>query len=119
MVFTDPEIAWCGLTETEAKAEGVKVTVKKIPWGASGRATAMGRTEGVTKMLFEPHTRRVLGVGMCGPHAGEMIAEAALALEMGAVAADLAATIHPHPTLSEMVGEAADMMEVAGMVKKK
>ena len=119
VVFTDPEIAWCGLTETEAKAQGVKVTVKKIPWGASGRATAMGRTEGVTKILFEPHTRLVLGVGMCGPHAGEMIAEAALALEMGAVAADLAATIHPHPTLSEMVGEAADMMEVAGMVKKK
>ncbi len=113
VVFTDPEIAWCGVTEGEAKAGGLKVVVKKVPWGASGRATVMGRTDGLTKIVFEPDTRRVLGVGMCGPHAGEMIAEGVLAMEMGAVAADLAATIRPHPTLSELVGEAADMMELA------
>jgi dihydrolipoamide dehydrogenase len=112
VVFTDPEIAWCGLTETEAKAAGTKVAVKKIPWGASGRAVSIGRTDGLTKILFDPQTQRVLGVGICGPHAGDMIAEGALAIEMGAVAADLAATVHPHPTLSEMVGEVADMMEL-------
>ena len=112
VVFTDPEIAWCGLTETEAKAAGTKVVVKKVPWGASGRAVSMGRQDGVTKILFEPQTRHILGVGICGPHAGEMIAEGALAMHMGATAADLAATIHPHPTLSEMMGEVADMMEM-------
>jgi dihydrolipoamide dehydrogenase len=113
VVFTDPEIAWCGLTETEAKAQGAKVAVKKLFWGSSGRATAIGRMEGLTKILFEPETQRVLGVAMCGPHAGEMIAEGVLAVQMGATAADLAATVHPHPTLSEMVGEAADLMVMA------
>ncbi len=118
VVFTDPEIAWCGLTESEAKQAGTKVIVKKIPWGASGRATAMGRTDGLTKILFDPESQRVLGVAICGPHAGEMIAEGTLALEMGAVATDIASTIHPHPTLSELMGEVADMMELAGMKKK-
>ncbi len=118
VVFTDPEIAWCGLTETEAKAAGTKVIIKKIPWGASGRATAMGRVEGLTKILFEPETRRVLGMAMCGPHAGEMIAEGALAIQMGAGAEHLAATVHPHPTLSELVGEVADLMEMAVIAGK-
>ncbi|HUU82206.1 MAG TPA: dihydrolipoyl dehydrogenase [Phycisphaerae bacterium] len=118
VVFTDPEIAWCGLTEAEAKAAGTKVVVKKIPWGASGRAVSIGRSEGVTKMLFDPQTHRILGVGMCGLHAGEMIAEGVLAMEMGAVATDLAATIHPHPTLSEMMGEVADMMELGTLTGK-
>jgi len=118
VVFTDPEIAWCGLTESEAKAAGRKVAVKKMPWGASGRAVAMGRADGVTKILFDPETHRVLGVGMCGPHAGEMIAEGVLAMEMGAVATDLAATIHPHPTLSEMMGEVADLMEMSSANRK-
>ncbi|MHC4610269.1 MAG: dihydrolipoyl dehydrogenase [Planctomycetota bacterium] len=110
VVFTDPEIAWCGLTETEAKTAGTKVMVKKVPWGASGRAVSLGRSEGLTKLICDPDTQRVLGVGICGVHAGEMIAEGVLAMEMGAVAADLAATIHPHPTLSEMMGEVADLV---------
>lgn len=110
VVFTDPEIAWTGLTEAEAKDKGMDVVVRKIPWGASGRATAMGRTDGMTKLIFDKATQRVLGVGMVGPHAGEMIAEGVLALEMGATAYDLASTIHPHPTLSEMIGEAAGMV---------
>jgi len=110
VVFTDPEIAWCGLTESEAKAGGVDYQVKKMQWIASGRAVAIGRTDGLTKILFEPTTQRVLGVGITGPHAGEMIAEGVLAIEMGAVATDLAETIHPHPTLSETVGDVADMM---------
>ncbi len=118
VVFTDPEIAWCGLTESEAKADGRKVAIKKIPWGAAGRAVAMGRSDGLTKILFDPESQRVLGVGMCGPHAGEMIAEGVLAIEMGAVATDLASTIHPHPTLSEMMGEVADLMEMSGLNKK-
>ena len=118
VVFTDPEIAWCGLTEAEAKAVGTKIAVKKLPWGASGRAVSIGRSEGVTKILFDPQTHRILGVGMCGPHAGEMIAEGVLTLEMGAVATDLAATIHPHPTLSEMMGEVADMMELGTLTGK-
>ena len=110
VVFTDPEIAWAGLTETEAKAKGMDVVVKKMPLAASGRAVAIGRTEGTTKLIFEKSTQRLIGIGLVGPHAGEMIAEGALALEMGAVAYDLATTIHPHPTLSEMIGEAAHMM---------
>ena len=118
VVFTDPEIAWCGLTEAEAKDAGTAVVVKKIPWGASGRAVSVGRTEGVTKIICDQQTQRVLGVGICGIHAGEMIAEAVLALEMGAVAGDLAATIHPHPTLSEMLGEAAALVEAAARPAK-
>ena len=118
VVFTDPEIAWCGLTQTEAKAGGTKFVLKKMPWGASGRATAMGRTEGLTKILFEPESNRVLGVAICGPHAGEMIAEGVLAVEMGATAGDLAAAVHPHPTLSELIGEVADMMQTAAESRK-
>jgi len=108
VVFTDPEIAWAGLTETEARAQGRTVAVARFPWGASGRATTLGRDDGVTKLVIDPDSERVLGVGLCGPGAGELIAEGALALEMGAVAEDLAATIHPHPTLSETVMEAAE-----------
>jgi dihydrolipoamide dehydrogenase len=108
VVFTDPEIAWVGLTETEAKAQGIPVAVSKFPWGASGRALTLGRNEGVTKLIADPETQRILGVGITGPGAGEMIAEGALAIEMGANAMDLGLTIHPHPTLSESLMEAAD-----------
>ncbi|RJP30705.1 MAG: dihydrolipoyl dehydrogenase [Phycisphaerales bacterium] len=111
VVFTDPQIAWTGLTADDARAQKMDVAVKKIPWSASGRAVVMGRTEGLTKIIFDKGTQRVLGVAMVGPHAGEMIAEGVLALEMGAVAHDLVATIHPHPTLSETIGEVAMMME--------
>ncbi len=115
VVFTDPEIAWAGITESEAKRDGVAIEVKKSQWVASGRATAIGRTDGLTKILFDPETQRVLGVGIVGPHAGEMISEAVLAIEMGAVAADLALSIHPHPTLSELMCEVADQMMPAGV----
>lgn len=116
VIYTDPEIAWAGLTEAEAKAAGTPVTVKKVQWVASGRATAIGRTDGLTKILFDPETQRVLGVGIAGAHAGELIAEAALAIEMGAVATDIACTIHPHPTVSELIGEVADQMLTPGGV---
>jgi dihydrolipoamide dehydrogenase len=109
VVFTDPEIAWAGLTETEAEKQGVKVAVAKFPWGASGRAISIGRTDGVTKLVIDPSTERVLGVGICGPGAGELIAEGVLAIEMGATARDMALTIHPHPTLSETVMESAEV----------
>lgn len=108
VVFTDPEIAWVGLTEPEAKARGQNVNVVKFPWAASGRATTLARNEGLTKVIFDPATQRVLGVGLVGPGAGEMIAEAALAVETAAVARDLAETIHAHPTLSETLMEAAE-----------
>jgi dihydrolipoamide dehydrogenase len=108
VVFTDPEIAWVGLTETEAKAQGREVAVSKFPWGASGRALTLGRKEGLTKLILDPGDQRILGVGLTGPGAGEMIAEGALAIEMGANAMDLGLTIHPHPTLSETLMEAAD-----------
>lgn len=108
VVFTDPEIAWCGLTETQAKAEGREVTVVRFPWAASGRAQTLARTEGLTKLLIDPKTTRVLGVGIVGPGAGELIGEAALAVETAAVARDLADTIHAHPTLSETLMEAAE-----------
>ena len=108
VVFTDPEIAWCGLTETEAKATGRKVEIARFPWGASGRAATLGRSDGVTKILVDPETRRVLGVGISGPGAGELIAEGVLAVEMGATVDDLELTIHPHPTLSETLMEAAE-----------
>ena len=110
VVFTDPEIAWAGYTQEEAKAAKLEVVVKKIPWGASGRAVAIGRTEGLTKLIFDKETERLVGLGIVGPHAGEMIAEGVLAMEMGAVAHDIASSIHPHPTLSEMISEAAGMM---------
>ncbi|MCH8969826.1 MAG: dihydrolipoyl dehydrogenase [Planctomycetes bacterium] len=115
VVFTDPEIAWAGLTETEAKAQKLNIKVKKMPWGGSGRAVSMLRTNGLTKMICDADTGRVLGVGITGAHAGEMIAEAALAIEMGATAEDIAATIHPHPTLSETYQDTADMFGVGAV----
>jgi dihydrolipoamide dehydrogenase len=111
VAYTDPEVAWMGLTETKAKEAGVEVDVAKIPWAASGRALTMGRPEGMTKLLVEKESRRVVGMGIVGVNAGELIAEAVLALEMGADAQDLALTIHPHPTLSETPGLAAEMAE--------
>ncbi len=108
VVFTEPEVAWCGLTETEAKAKGIEVKIAKFPWAASGRALTFDRTDGVTKLILEPETDRVLGVGIVGHGAGELIAEAVLAVEMGANAKDLAACVHPHPTLSETLMEAAE-----------
>jgi dihydrolipoamide dehydrogenase len=110
VVFTDPEIAWCGLTEAEAQAKGIEVEVAKFPWGASGRAITLDRTDGLTKVILEPKTNRVLGVGIAGSGAGELIAEGVLAIEMGATADDLKLTIHPHPTLSETVMEAAEVL---------
>lgn len=109
VVFTDPEVAWCGLTETQAKADGVAYEVAKFPWGASGRTRTLGRSDGITKLLLDPDTERLLGAGIVGPGAGELIAEAVLAIEMGAVASDLKLTIHPHPTLSETIMEAAEV----------
>ena len=111
VAYTDPEVAWMGLTETEAKADGVKVEKATFPWAASGRALSLGRDEGLTKLLFEPGTKRLLGAGMVGPNAGELIAETVHAIEMGSDAADIGLTIHPHPTLSESVGMAAEMAE--------
>jgi len=108
VVFTDPEVAWCGLTENEAKAEGIEVNVTKFPWAASGRAQTLGRTEGLTKLLLEPKTERILGVGIVGAGAGELIAEAVVMVEMGAVARDMADSIHAHPTLSETLMESAE-----------
>jgi dihydrolipoamide dehydrogenase len=108
VVFTDPELAWCGLTELEAQRDNIPHEVAKFPWGASGRATSIGRTDGLTKIIFDPKTERVLGVGIVGAGAGEMIAEGTLAVEMAAVATDLAMTIHAHPTLSETVMESAE-----------
>lgn len=110
VVFTDPEVAWCGLTEAQAQAENREVAVTRFPWAASGRAQALARTEGLTKMIFDPKTERVLGVGMVGVGAGEMIAEAVIAVESGAVARDLADSIHAHPTLSETLMEAAESL---------
>jgi len=109
VVFTDPEIAWTGLTETEAQTRGIDIEMNRFPWNASGRATTIGRNDGVTKLILEPGTDRVLGVGVAGPGAGELIAEATLAVEMGARADDLRLTIHAHPTLSETVMEAAEL----------
>ncbi|MEE8462991.1 MAG: dihydrolipoyl dehydrogenase [Acidobacteriota bacterium] len=108
VVFTDPEVAWCGLTETQAKREGRKIKVTRFPWAASGRAVAVGRTEGLTKIIFDPETGQVLGVGVVGFHAGELIGEGVLAVEMAALAEDLASIIHTHPTFSETLGEAAE-----------
>ncbi|HWR13759.1 MAG TPA: dihydrolipoyl dehydrogenase [Terriglobales bacterium] len=108
VVFTDPEIAWCGLTETEAQAKNIPVKVSRFPWAASGRAVTLDRIEGVTKLVIDPETERVLGLGICGPNAGEMISEGVLAVEMSAVVDDLSLTIHPHPTLSETIMEVAE-----------
>jgi dihydrolipoamide dehydrogenase len=111
VAYTDPEIAWVGITENEAKAKGLKVGVGKFPWAASGRAIGLGRTEGFTKLVFDEASHRVIGGGIVGVHAGELIAEIALAIEMGAEAGDIGHTIHPHPTLSESVGMAAEVFE--------
>ena len=111
VAYTDPEIAWVGLTETEAKAKGIAVGVAKFPWAASGRAVGLGRTEGFTKLIFDPESERVLGGGIVGVHAGDLIAEITLAIEMGCEAGDIGHTIHPHPTLSESVGMAAEVFE--------
>jgi dihydrolipoamide dehydrogenase len=107
VVFTDPEIAWCGLTEDDAKKQGRSVHVARFPWAASGRATTINRTEGLTKIISDPDTHQILGMGIVGAGAGELIAEGTLAIEMGALASDIDLTIHPHPTLSESVMEAA------------
>ena len=109
VVFTDPEIAWCGLTETQAQKENREIKVAKFPWGASGRAMTLDRTEGSTKLIVDPQTERVLGVGIVGAGAGELVAEGVLAIEMGALAHDIALTIHPHPTLSETIMESAEV----------
>ena len=109
VVFTDPEVAWCGLTETQAEKENREIKVAKFPWAASGRAVTLDRPEGMTKLIVDPQTERVLGVGIVGAGAGELIAEGVLAVEMAALASDVAMTIHPHPTLSETVMEAAEV----------
>ena len=111
VAYTDPEIAWVGVTETEAKARGLKIGTGKFPWAASGRAIGLGRTEGFTKLVFDEATHRVIGGGIVGVHAGELISELALAIEMGAEAGDIGHTIHPHPTLGESVGMAAEVYE--------
>ncbi|MBV8053095.1 MAG: dihydrolipoyl dehydrogenase [Acidobacteriaceae bacterium] len=109
VVFTDPEIAWCGLTETQAQKDGREIKVAKFPWAASGRAMTLDRTEGMTKLIFDPQSERVLGVGIVGVGAGEMIAEGVLAIEMAATATDVELTIHPHPTLSETLMQSAEI----------
>jgi dihydrolipoamide dehydrogenase len=109
VVFTDPEVAWCGLTETQAEKENREIKVAKFPWGASGRAVTLDRPDGMTKLVIDPQTERVLGVGIVGAGAGELIAEGVLAIEMAALAKDVALTIHPHPTLSETVMESAEV----------
>jgi dihydrolipoyl dehydrogenase len=108
VVFTDPEIAWCGLTETQARANGQNVEISKFPWGASGRAQTFGRPDGLTKLILAPESGKILGVGIVGSGAGELIGEAVLAIEMGATAKDLATAVHPHPTLSETLKEVAE-----------
>jgi dihydrolipoamide dehydrogenase len=110
VVFTDPEIAWAGLMENEAKKQNREVKVARFHWGASGRAMTLGRTDGVTKLVVDPETDRILGVGLAGPGAGELIAEGVLAIEMAATARDVALSIHPHPTLTETISEAAESL---------
>jgi dihydrolipoamide dehydrogenase len=109
VVFTDPEVAWAGLTENEAKAKGIEVEVAKFPWAASGRALTFDRTDGLTKLIIDPQTERILGVGLVGAGAGELIAEGVVAIEMGATVEDLALCVHPHPTMSETLMEAAEV----------
>ncbi len=109
VVFTDPEVAWCGLTETEAKKKGIKVAVARFPWSASGRALTLDRPDGLTKLIIDPESERVLGVGIVGAGAGELISEGVLAVEMGATARDIAESVHPHPTLSETLMECAEV----------
>jgi dihydrolipoamide dehydrogenase len=109
VVFTDPEVAWCGLTESEARAKGTEIEVAKFPWGASGRAISFDRTDGLTKLIVDPQSERILGIGIVGHGAGELIAEGVVAIEMGATVEDLALCVHPHPTLSETMMEAAEV----------
>ena len=111
VVYTDPEVAWVGLTETEAKKNQIEYEKGEFPWAASGRAIAVGANQGKTKILFDPETKKVLGVGIVGPSAGDIISEGALAIEMGADAVDLGLTVHPHPTLGETIGMAAEAFE--------
>ena len=111
VAYTDPEMAWVGVTETEARKKGVDYSVSRFPWTASGRAIGIDRTEGFTKLLFDPLSKRIIGAGITGPHAGDLIAECALAIEMGCEAADLSLTVHPHPTLSESIAMAAEVFE--------
>ena len=111
VAYTDPEVAWVGLTEGEARARGVRYGKGVFPWAASGRSLSLGRDEGLTKLLFDSETERVIGCGIVGPSAGDLISELALAIEMGADAADIGLTIHPHPTLSETIGMAAEAFE--------
>jgi dihydrolipoamide dehydrogenase len=111
VAYTDPEVAWVGLTEEQAREQGIQVEKGAFPWSASGRALAMGRSEGRTKLLFDPESGRLLGGGAVGPNAGDLIGEMALAIEMGAEAADIGLTVHPHPTLIETVGFAAEAAE--------
>ncbi len=111
VAYTDPEIAWAGLTETQAKEQGIDYKLGKFPWAASGRAMGIGRTEGSTKLLFDPETHRVIGAGIVGPHAGDLIAECVLAIEMGCEAGDIGLSIHPHPTLSETIAMSAEVFE--------
>jgi dihydrolipoamide dehydrogenase len=108
VVFTDPEIGWAGLTETQAAAEGIEVEVARYPWAASGRAQALGRTEGFTKLLIDPNSERILGIGIVGINAGDILTEAVVSIEMGATARDMAESIHPHPTLRDTLGHAAE-----------
>ena len=110
VVFTDPEIAWCGLTETEARAQKIKIKTSKMPWRGNGRTLTLGRDDGMTKLIIDPETDRLLGMAVVGPGAGELIAEGVVALEMAAVSEDLRKSIHPHPTLSETIYEAAEML---------
>ena len=109
VIFTDPEIAWAGLTETEAKKNSVAYEKGEFPWVASGKSLAIGRNEGKTKILFDPVSKRTLGVGMVGPNAGDLISEGVLAIEMGADPDDISLTVHPHPTLSETFSNAAEV----------
>jgi dihydrolipoamide dehydrogenase len=122
VVFTQPELAWCGLTEAEAKSKGIAIQISKFPWAASGRALSFDHPEGLTKLIVDPDTERVLGVGIVGYGAGELISEGVLAVEMGATAKDIALTVHPHPTLSETLMEAAEAFyghSTHTMVRKK
>jgi dihydrolipoamide dehydrogenase len=111
VAYTDPEIAWMGITEEQAKADGIEYTKGVFPWAASGRSLSIGRNEGLTKVLFDKDSHRIIGAGMTGTNAGELIAEAVLALEMGADVEDIALTVHPHPTLSETFNFAAEVAE--------
>ena len=109
VLFTDPEVAWCGLTELEAREACREVAVAKFPWGASGRASSLGRMDGVTKLVIDPKTEKILGVGLVGPRVGELVSEGALVVEKELKASDVSQTIHPHPTLSETLMEAAEV----------